>query len=293
MDERTGWNRRRRYRDEDDYYPRSSRAADWRGDPGREPMTGRWDEDEWDRSGWFDYELPPYPGTRAGRSQSGYGRPYQEEASYYGGRGLPPRESMRSSRMSENYPRHRHPEDDYAWNYGSSPEEQYYHGFGGHEGRRPYSPSYGPGSYSPTLGPGSSRDDYRRSRSERGFMDRAADEVASWFGDEDAERRREQDHRGRGPSGYTRSDERIREDVHDRLTDSPYVDASNVSVTVEKGEVTLDGTVTSRAQKREAEDCVDDISGVRHVQNNLRVADYTGTSEGPPTTFSALDTDRV
>ena len=39
----------------------------------------------------------------------------------------------------------------------------------------------------------------------------------SWFGDEDAARRRQQDHSGRGPSNYTRSDERIREDVCDRL----------------------------------------------------------------------------
>ena len=37
--------------------------------------------------------------------------------------------------------------------------------------------------------------DYRGDRDERGFWDRASDEVASWFGDDDAERRREQDHR--------------------------------------------------------------------------------------------------
>ena len=42
-------------------------------------------------------------------------------------------------------------------------------------------------------------------------------------------------------------------------------------MTVSDGEVTLDGTVPSRQQKRRAEDCVDDVSGVRHVQNNLRV----------------------
>ena len=105
----------------------------------------------------------------------------------------------------------------------------------------------------------------------RGFWDRASDEVASWFGDEDAARRRDQDHRGRGPQGYTRSDERIREDANDRLTDDWRVDASNVDVTVNDGEVTLNGTVTSREAKRRAEDVVDGISGVKHVQNNLRV----------------------
>lgn len=105
----------------------------------------------------------------------------------------------------------------------------------------------------------------------RGFMDRASDEVASWFGDEDAEARREADHRGRGPKGYVRSDTRIEEDIHDRLTDDPFLDASEIAVTVKDREITLDGTVESRRAKRQAEDCADSISGVTHVQNNLRV----------------------
>jgi osmotically-inducible protein OsmY len=108
-------------------------------------------------------------------------------------------------------------------------------------------------------------------RDERGFFERAGDEVASWFGDEDAARRRQMDHRGKGPSDYTRSDDRIREDACDRLTDDWMLDASKVKVQVANGEVTLDGTVDSRDAKRRAEDCVDCISGVKHVQNNLRV----------------------
>ncbi|CDZ48272.1 BON domain-containing protein [Neorhizobium galegae] len=106
----------------------------------------------------------------------------------------------------------------------------------------------------------------------RGFMERAGDEVASWFGDEDAERRRKMDeHRGKGPKGYQRSDARIEEDVNDRLSDDPVLDASNITVTVQGSEVTLDGFVSSRWDKRRAEDLVEDVSGVRHVQNNLRV----------------------
>jgi osmotically-inducible protein OsmY len=112
-------------------------------------------------------------------------------------------------------------------------------------------------------------DDYGR---KRGFMERAGDEVASWFGDEDAEHRRKMDeHRGKGPKGYQRSDARIEEDVNDRLSDDPMLDASNITVTVQGSEVTLDGFVSSRWDKRRAEDLVDDVSGVRHVQNNLRV----------------------
>ena len=38
-------------------------------------------------------------------------------------------------------------------------------------------------------------------------------------------------------------------------------------------EVTLSGTVDSREAKRRAEDCAETISGVKHVQNNLRVQD--------------------
>lgn len=114
--------------------------------------------------------------------------------------------------------------------------------------------------------------------SHRGFLERAGDEVASWFGDKEAARRREEDHSGKGPSNYTRSDQRILEDVSDRITDDWRVDGRNIQVTVDSGEVTLDGTVTSRDQKRRAEDCADAISGVKHVQNNLRVdTSSTGT----------------
>ncbi len=78
-------------------------------------------------------------------------------------------------------------------------------------------------------------------------------------------------HRGRGPQGYRRTDARISEDAHDRLTDDPRVDATNIQVSVKDGEVTLTGTVADRAAKHRAEHCVEDIPGVGHVQNNLRV----------------------
>lgn len=115
------------------------------------------------------------------------------------------------------------------------------------------------------------RDPGYRERNERGWFERAGDEVASWFGDENAARRRERDYRGHGPAGYTRSDERILEDVNDALTEDWGVDARKIQATVSSGDVTLDGTVPSRAQKRRAEDCVEDLSGVKNVQNNLRV----------------------
>ena len=86
--------------------------------------------------------------------------------------------------------------------------------------------------------------------------------------------------RGRGPRGYRRSDERIREDACDWLTEDPRIDASNMEVNVKEGEVTLSGTVTSREDKRRAEDLVDQISGVKDVHNTLRVArEQRGTEE--------------
>jgi hypothetical protein len=79
-----------------------------------------------------------------------------------------------------------------------------------------------------------------------------------------------QSYRGRGPRGYTRSDERLTEIICDRLTDDPHVDASNVSVQVKSGEVTLMGTVPDRSTKWRAEDLVESCSGVTTVNNRLR-----------------------
>lgn len=149
-------------------------------------------------------------------------------------------------------------------------------GMGGSSGYG-YRPTYdtiGRKRFGGDAGRDSHRRDYDEWRSfgeDRGFLDRAGDEIASWFGDEDAARRREMDHSGRGPSNYTRSDERIREDANDHLTRDWGVDARKISVSVSDGEVTLDGHVDSRQAKRRAEDIVDHISGVRHVQNNLRI----------------------
>jgi osmotically-inducible protein OsmY len=77
---------------------------------------------------------------------------------------------------------------------------------------------------------------------------------------------------GKGPKGYTRSDDRIREDVCDRLEASHDIDASDIEVSVSGGEVTLSGAVTERRLKRLAEDIVDDVPGVREVHNQLRTS---------------------
>jgi osmotically-inducible protein OsmY len=78
-------------------------------------------------------------------------------------------------------------------------------------------------------------------------------------------------HRGKGPKGFEPSDERIRERVCEALADDHNIDASNIEVSVHKGEVTLTGGVDDRDTKRMAEDCVLQCSGVRDVHNQLRV----------------------
>ena len=79
-------------------------------------------------------------------------------------------------------------------------------------------------------------------------------------------------HAGRGPRAYRRADESIREEVCALLTENPDLDASDVEVRVEGGEVTLIGSVDSRDAKWLAEDLAESISGVREVHNRLRVA---------------------
>jgi hypothetical protein len=75
---------------------------------------------------------------------------------------------------------------------------------------------------------------------------------------------------GRGPRGYQRSDDRIREDVNEWLTRHPEIDASDIDVTVESCEVTLTGVVEDRRDKRLAEDIAESVPGVNEVHNQLR-----------------------
>jgi osmotically-inducible protein OsmY len=82
-------------------------------------------------------------------------------------------------------------------------------------------------------------------------------------------------HSGRGPKGYQRSDDRIREDVCERLTHHPEIDASEIDVKVSNGEVTLSGSVDERNAKRMAEEIAEQISGVKDVHNQIRYQQQT------------------
>jgi hypothetical protein len=82
---------------------------------------------------------------------------------------------------------------------------------------------------------------------------------------------------GKGPRGYSRSDERIKEDVCERLAHG-YLDASEIDVSVTAGEVTLEGLVRSRDDRRLAEDIIEGVFGVKDVDNKLKVKKETSTS---------------
>lgn len=130
------------------------------------------------------------------------------------------------------------------------------------------------------------------------FLQRAGERISSWFRGRDddrepigrygedygrAARGDDRGHRGRGPKGYQRTDERISDEVHDRLTEDAWLDASDIQVEVKGGEVTLSGHVDNREAKHRAERLIEDLSGVKHVQNNLRVvekAGFTGAGRG-------------
>ena len=79
------------------------------------------------------------------------------------------------------------------------------------------------------------------------------------------------DHRGRGPRGYRRSDSSIREELCERLTHDAAIDPSGVEVVVGEGDVLLVGTVDDRETRRRIEDLAYAVSGVREVDNLLRV----------------------
>jgi hypothetical protein len=127
---------------------------------------------------------------------------------------------------------------------------------------------YEPGGYPQGLRPAGARD----WNSERDLREpRHTSELGQRL--EDAGRRLVGKVKGlvRNPKNYKRSDERIREDVCDRLAVSAEVDPSEVEVNVSAGEVTLTGFVADRHMKFCVEDIADDVPGVHEIHNQLRV----------------------
>lgn len=249
----------------EDRYSRGYRDRGGRDGGGR----SEWDEGRSFAGGESRYEQgryggAGYGGSRAGMAGGGYGAERYGEVYRGESRGYGDRESE-YGRRGQSY------------------------GGGGGYGAERYGEAYRGGDYGgQTQGgrgyPGGTwaddRQRYgegydRQSDQDKTWMERAGQRIGSWFGGEEEGQGR---HRGKGPKNYTRSDERIREDVNDRLADDAWLDASDVDVQVKSCEVTLNGTVESRDDKRRAEDLAERISGVKHVQNNLRVSENATAS---------------
>ncbi len=113
----------------------------------------------------------------------------------------------------------------------------------------------------------------RSSRSTSDYDSLGAMGTSSWqgssYGTRDSASRL--NHFGKGPKGWKRSDERIREDVCERLERDGRVDASDIDVSVQEGVVTLSGRVEDRPTKRHAEDIIEYLPGVKDVRNDLTV----------------------
>lgn len=87
------------------------------------------------------------------------------------------------------------------------------------------------------------------------------------------------EHYGRGPRGWSRSDERIREEICEAMARHGHLDPSHLSVEVRDGEVTLEGEVPNRLQKRLAERITDEVLGVIDVHNRLTIRRVPPRSE--------------
>jgi osmotically-inducible protein OsmY len=143
-----------------------------------------------------------------------------------------------------------------------------YGAYGGYERGYPGYGGYGYGGYTGYGGYGNDAGEWRGA----GGMGYESGTSRYLGGTQTQGRWGQQSHAGRGPRNYQRSDDRIEEDVNEALTRHPGLDASEIDVKVQNGEVTLTGTVDSRQDKRMAEDAAESCSGVRDVHNQLRVS---------------------
>lgn len=265
-----------------DYRPRSYRDIYASDDNEREQRHR--EESAWQRRpGGRQLEEDVYAGTRNDQGFGSFGRPfgelYERDDPSWGWssrmRGDDWRnESRRPPRQARGERGQQHPwgerhasyyDDELAAGFDENDTSGYAQGYAGYgqgmadTGQQPRRPWTSPGGYGPSASQGPYRAWQGSSR-------------PSGYGAQG-------EHRGKGPVGYRRSDERIREDVCEALTVDPWLDASNVQVNVNDGVVTLQGTVSDRYMKHRAEDCADQASGVRDVENRIRVASQGSRTE--------------
>jgi hypothetical protein len=124
----------------------------------------------------------------------------------------------------------------------------------------------------------SEREEYSEGRYRRDYRMQDRDEPPAWHREPrssslGSERpwRVPGPYRGLGPKGYRRSDQRIKEEISDRLREHPEIGASDIRVDVERGEVRLTGVVDSRKTRGLAEEIADSVLGVSDIRNELQI----------------------
>ena len=214
---------------------------------------------------WGDSSYPPYEGRyRSGSYGQGYFRDKGYEDDYQSSN----RNIFHQQGLGNR---------EYGSDYGRG---ERYSGFerGGYGGSR-----YNPQRWSRSSGLGGSQSGWEDSGQQSSGWGGPETYSSDWGSEFRNERQgQESKFRGKGPKGYKRSDERIQEEINDMLTDEGALDASEIEVRVENGEVTLSGTVTQKRDKRLAEEIAESISGVSNVANHLRV-NKESTSESEKT----------
>ena len=156
--------------------------------------------------------------------------------------------------------------------YGQSQYGQREQGGYGGSSRQQYGRQFESQSFDQPYPPGFQSDFGSSQRSRSGFG-------SEGYGESGA-------HRGKGPKGYTRSDERLKEVICEKLTDDPMIDASEINIEVTGQTVKLTGTVDDRSTKYEVEELVERCGGVKDIDNQLRVRSQGGSMQTSQTTGS-------
>jgi hypothetical protein len=259
------WERGRHSGENEGYWNRERRYGSGYGDAGRREDFGREGQgrEDWNRENYYGRE-DERRNQQWGGDYRGYGG--SEREADYGQRGDWGRQGSWGSYGNR-------PSFNRESTWGQNREQEGRRGWNESRGREPFTSQ---GDYTGERGWGSSQQGYggygsRGSESYRGGMGSFGGGM-SQYGEYGR-------HAGRGPKGWQRPDERIREDVNERLTEHPQIDASNIDVQVKNCEVTLTGTVDERHAKRLAEDIAENVSGVKDVHNQLKVQAQGATEE--------------
>ena len=252
----------------DQDWGQSGRERQWRGDYGRGSQGGRsWNREErgfWDRFGdevrsWFGDEEAQRRRIMDEREDWGEqsrtsGPRLSNERQSWGERGWS--DDRRSWNDRQSWNRRSWPSEDFSrqWGYMDRAEMS-------GQGTNPQRPwtSYGQGFRGGVTG------GYEPSGAGTEYYGQASPMSGPFA--------------GRGPRGWQRSDDRIKEDICERMSLHGGLDASDIEVRVASCEVTLSGSVPDRDAKRIAETLAESVSGVRDVHNQIRVSGSPGQQQ--------------